>query len=309
MAYLIAGATGNVGGAAARFLLEKKKAHVRCLVRDAKSEKAKELAALGAKLISGSFEEPELWAEEALDGGLRGALLVSNNSLEQVTLERSFIQALAGSNVYLLKVSTCSDYVTAESPIQYGALQHQIEATLEATMGLQWTVLNPNIYMQNHLGDIFGTLPRKLLAYPRSKTELSSGRASLVDTRDVGEIAAKFLLLDDPSLHHGKKYSVCGPKGWSVKDLAAAYETALNLPGDTIRCEADLSESAFANGLVENAHFPQWLAVAVARSQVLFWASGKLEYPSSEAVLALHPTFRTFESWASEHAPMVKFLE
>ena len=50
------------------------------------------------------------------------------------------------------------------------------------------------------------------------------------------------------------------------------------------------------------------LRLAVARNHT-FWAEGRLDYPSSEAVLALHPTFRTMEAWVKEHAPMVRFAE
>ena len=65
-------------------------------------------------------------------------------------------------------------------------------------------------------------------------------------------------------------------------------------------------EADFATHLEKNASFPRWLALAVARNHI-FWADGKLDYPSAELVLALHPTFRTMEEWVKEHAPLVKF--
>ena len=67
-----------------------------------------------------------------------------------------------------------------------------------------------------------------------------------------------------------------------------------------------MSEESFADHLETNAGFPRWLAVAVARNQIL-WAEGKLGYPSSEGVLAIHPTFRTMEEWVSEHKHLVRF--
>ena len=123
---------------------------------------------------------------------------------------------------------------------------------------------------------------------------------------DVGEVAAKLLLLSERSAHHGQRYHVCGPTSCSVRTLAALYESALGLPAGEISCVADLSEEAYAEQLEQKAGFPGWLAAAVARNQ-LFWAEGKLDYQSSDAILALHPTFRTMESWVAEHAPLVRF--
>jgi len=54
---LVAGATGQQGGALARLLLQRGHA-VRALARDPQSEKATELAQAGAKLVRGDFSDP-----------------------------------------------------------------------------------------------------------------------------------------------------------------------------------------------------------------------------------------------------------
>ena len=56
----------------------------------------------------------------------------------------------------------------------------------------------------------------------------------------------------------------------------------------------------------EKAGFPPWLARAVTIGNARYWAKELCDYPSSPAVLALHPTFRTFEAWVDEHVPMVR---
>jgi len=58
---------------------------------------------------------------------------------------------------------------------------------------------------------------------------------------------------------------------------------------------------------LEQAGFPDWLARAVAVAQARYAAEGLNDYPSSEAVLALHPTFRTFQAWVDEQKPLVQF--
>ena len=150
-------------------------------------------------------------------------------------------------------------------------------------------------------------MPKKLLAYPRTEAQLESGKCRSVDTRDVGEVAAKLLLLDAAAAtaHHRQLYDVSGPEGWSVRGLATLYEGALELPSGTIAC-LTLSEDEAAAGL-KQAGLPDWLAAAVAVGQARYGAEGKNDYPSSEAVLALHPTFRTFQAWVEEHKGLVKF--
>lgn len=307
----VSGATGNVGGACARYLLSQG-AKVRCLVRDRNSEKSLALQELGAELVYGDFENPESLSS-ALEGTV-SALLTCSNQLEQVVLETNFIHAFETATTckYLVKLSTCGcpGYCATDSSIEYGRWHATIEEALEASSILSWTILQPNDFMQNHAGDIFGSLPyHKALVYPRTTEQMSSGCANIVDTRDVGEIAAKLLLVENEEerrTHYGKRYHVCGPKGWSIRNLAALYEEALSLPEGSITCHEGMSEAAFADHLETNASFPRWLAIAVARNQ-LFWAEGKLDYASSEPILRLHPTFRTMEAWVKEHAPLVQF--
>ena len=326
---LVTGATGNVGGACARHLLSSG-ATVRCLVRDSTSEKSLALKAAGAELVSGDFAHAASLAAALV--GVDSVLLACSNQPEQVDLETNAIRAAADSASckYLVKLSTCgcAGYCTADSAIEYGRWHAAVESALEAQASLSWTVLQPNDYMQNHLGDVFGSLPHKSLSYPHT-----SSVARIVDARDVGEVGAKLLLLgaEARAAHHGQRYHVCGPSGVSVRGLAALYETALSLPAGAVACVEGLSEAAFAESLVAQAGMPRWLAVAarvakyqstspaplaclirapcffqVARNHA-FWAEGKLDYPSSEAVLALHPTLRTVEAWVEEHAPLVQW--
>ena len=176
------------------------------------------------------------------------------------------------------------------------------------SLGHSATAHGARVLCRHSAGDIFGTLPKKLLAYPRSEAQLESGKCRAVDTRDVGEVAAKLLLIHASrrpaaAAHHGQRYDVSGPEGWSVRGLAALYEGALELPSGSIAC-LTLSEDEAAG--LEQAGFPDWLARAVAVGQARYGAAGMNDYPSSEAVLALHPTFRTFQAWVDEHKALVK---
>ena len=73
--------------------------------------------------------------------------------------------------------------------------------------------------MANHLGDVFGTLPQGIIAYPVGP-EIKWG---FVHTGDVGDAAAKLLLAKDPSTFHGCKLDVSGPETLPMGELADLY--------------------------------------------------------------------------------------
>ena len=76
---LITGATGNQGGAIARQLLADGY-RVRAMTRDPEGDKAKALAAQGARVVQGDLDDPKT-LERALDGAW-GAYAVQSNSQE-----------------------------------------------------------------------------------------------------------------------------------------------------------------------------------------------------------------------------------
>ncbi|HSM26031.1 MAG TPA: NmrA family NAD(P)-binding protein, partial [Anaerolineaceae bacterium] len=90
---LIFGATGNIGGATTRELL-KRDWNVRAVTRNPSSEKALELARLGANVVQANMDDPtslnnvfegmtkvmsvQNWSVSGVDGEIRQAKLVAN---------------------------------------------------------------------------------------------------------------------------------------------------------------------------------------------------------------------------------------
>lgn len=290
---LIAGGTGNVGSACVR-ALSGAGVQVRVLTRDAMSEKAARLAALPkVTLVQGEYGDAAS-LQKALEG-VSMAFLGNANTHTQVQEEKGFIDAAAasGSCKYLVKLGTCNvgDYMQA---IEYGRFHAEIEAHLRAT-NLEWTVLHPNDFMQNHLGDIFGTLPLGIVAYPFPV----GAEATIVDTEDVGEVVAALLQAKDRSKHVGQHYDVAGPEPMTTGALAAMYTEALGRPIAAVQCSA---EEWVANGV--KAGFPDWFARAICTQFTDFWGTGKLNFPSSPAILELCPPRRTMKAWIEVHAPL-----
>jgi len=327
---LVCGATGNTGKATIQELCKESPDHVQvlALVRDPNSDKAQQLkttldtavaaaaAAAAVTIIKGSFDDPAS-LQKAFDACQPDAcFLACSNQLNQIELETNVIEAAekCSSCNYLVKISTCgavSDkvgpYIGPNSVIAYSRSHAIIEERLKqiSTTKLHYTVLRPNCFMQNHAGDIFGTMSHKFISYPHL-----SAAASIVDARDVGAVAAKLLLmpLEERKLKHaGKFYDVCGPEALTVQDLAALYSKELSKAQKITIQAKECDIATFQSGLVQGAGFPEWLAEAVTKNHKMFWAEGCLNYPSSPQVLELQPTFRTMQEWVKEMAPMVQF--
>jgi len=290
---VVAGGTGNVGAAAVR-ALSSAGVPTRVLTRDPENEKAKPLASLpGVSIIKADLADAAALA--AAFEGARAAYVSCSNSKQQIDLEKNLIDAAASapSCEYLVKIGTCGveGYTLGDSTIEYGRFHAEIEEHLAAST-LKWTVLRPNYFMQNHMGDIFGTLPKNLVVYPMPP----KAQARMIDTRDIGEVAAALLKVEDVSCHSGKFYDVCGPESVSTEAMAEMYSEAT---GRKIAA-VESSKEDWAKA-AEGAGFPDWLAAAIALGMESFWGTGKMDYPSSAEVLELCPPKRTMKQWIGEH--------
>lgn len=165
---------------------------------------------------------------------------------------------------------------------------------MEKTAGaMKWTVLCPNWFMSNHLGDIFATLPMGIIAYPLEP----EAKAAIIDPRDVGDLDAKLMSAPDPSVFHGLKLDVSGPEKISVSEIAALYSESLGRPVTAVKPSVDEWIGAAVGG-----GFEEWLARAVSLN-FLHWEAGDLSFPTSPEALALSPPKRTMGSWIKEWSP------
>ncbi|CAE7708668.1 azoB [Symbiodinium pilosum] len=272
---------------------------VRILSRDASSAKAQKLSDLpGVTCIQGDMSDKAALAL-AFDG-IVACFLGCSNSETQVCDEKNFIDVACEAGCqYMVKLGTCGapGYTSMDSVVQYGRFHAEIEKHLAST-GLAWTVLRPNFFLQNHMGDVFGAVPQGVVAYPLQPTSL----ARSVDTRDIGDLAAKLLMLskEEWKMHAGKIYDVCGPEAVSTTDVASYFAGALDRTVAAVQVTPDEWRSN-----AEKAGFPSWLAEAVCRNFTDFWDKGLLDFPSSPEVFELCPPTRTLKAWVEEHASLV----
>ena len=198
---LLTGATGRVGSAAAR-ALARANISFRVLVRDP-DKVAFDVREVD--VVQGDFSDAASVAK-ALEGVDR-TLIVMGNHPEQSRLEQQFSSLAADAGVsHLVKVSSmeAAPDATATLPKHHFYTEQYI-----ATLGVDWTFLRPNYYMQN------------MLMYAAS---ISKAKTAMIDARDVGEIAAVVLAGDG---HSGQAYRLTGPALMDFYEVADHMSTVL----------------------------------------------------------------------------------
>ena len=211
---LLTGATGRVGSAAARALL-RAQIPFRVLVRD-----PGKLGVDGEmmEVVEGDLGDPRA-VEQALEGISR-ALIVMGNHPDQSILERQFATLAGNTGVsHLVKVSSmeAAPDATAILPKNHFGTEQHI-----ASLGIGWTFLRPNYYMQNMLMYSGSIARTNSFALP-----LGDAKTAMIDARDVGEVAAVVLTTEG---HARQTYRLTGPELIDFYEVAARMSAVLDRP-------------------------------------------------------------------------------
>ncbi|MCC9077838.1 NmrA/HSCARG family protein [Litorilinea aerophila] len=145
---LVFGATGNMGGAAARELL-KRGWRVRAVTRDPQSEKAQALAALGAELVQADMDDPAS-LEAAFDGVTR-VFSVQNWSISGVEGEirqgKHVADAAKTAGVTHL-VFGSAGVGQPDTGVPHFDCKVVVERYMRDELGLPVTVIRPGPFME-----------------------------------------------------------------------------------------------------------------------------------------------------------------
>jgi uncharacterized protein YbjT (DUF2867 family) len=278
---LVTGATGKQGGATARRLLAEGRP-VRALVRDPSAPAATALAAAGARLARGDFDDPAS-LPPALDGvaAVFGVPPVAFGPAGPVTdLEagrgRTLIDAAAAAGIEQVVFSTVASS-SAESRDPTG--KELIERYLHDHIA-QPTVLRPVRFMTNYLGvgvmgiDGISSGVHRHLFPPHEPMQV-------IALEDIAEFAA--LAFADPARFAGRTLELAGDQPTPVA-AAAAITEATGIP---VRYE-QLTDS-------EAAAISPLIAEMKKR-----WEAGHHWHADIEALRIIHPGLRTLTDWLNE---------
>ena len=283
---LITGATGTSGREVVNELQRLGATKVRAMVRD--PARAVFVREAGFETAEGDFDKPETLGA-ALEG-VETALLLTPPSPNTVAHQGAFIESAKRAGVRrVVKLSAVG--ADASAPEGFGKWHGQTEELLKSS-GLGWTILRPNFFMQNLLGQA-QTIASQGAIYQVG----GDARASLIDARDIAAVAARTLADEG---HEGKTYTLTGPESLSYADVAAKISEATGKSVIYVPITAEqFREGALAQGL------PEWLVGALERLNEIF-AGGHAEEVTDDVrrVGGREPT--TFGEFARDYAPAFK---
>ena len=221
--FVIAGATGNTGGVAARTLLAQGQP-VTVLVRDAR--KAESLREKGAQVASVSLEDAHALAR-VLTGAEGAYLLIPPNYQAESALGYGFRtgDALADAvktsgipHVVLLS-SVGAQHPDGTGPIR--TLNHAESVIGPAAKNL--TILRAGYFLQNWASGVEGARSEGVL----HNFLTPDRKIPMISTVDIGRIAAGYLT----AAARGRRVvELAGPEDYSPRDIAQAFSAALKKP-------------------------------------------------------------------------------
>ena len=215
---LVSGATGQQGGVTARNLLERGFA-VRALTRDPDKPEARELADLGAEIVSGDLED-RASIDRVLDG-VHGVFAVQ--TFWEVGVEGEVRQGVLLADA--AKAAGVEHFVYSsvgsahrDTGIPHFDSKFEVEEHVRAS-GVPYTVLRPVFFMQNWefmrepiLG---GTLPQPL--DPDRPFQM-------IDAWDIGVFAA--MAFEDPEAWIGREVELAGDD-MTMPEIAGTFSRVI----------------------------------------------------------------------------------
>ena len=233
--------TGHIGNKLANILLDRK-AEVTVIARH--PEKVKDLARRGAKVITGTHNDPAI-VEQAVRGAdalfwLTPAEMTSHDPL-------GFARRMADAGASVLRKHPDLHVVELSSagaflPSGTGPIVGHYETEEKfRSAGKNIVSLRPNEFMEN----VFFALPT-IIAQDSIYTSISgSAKAPMIATQDIAEVAAEFLL-NPIDGHH--VIDIVGPQEISFDEWARIAGQAIGKHIRVVTIPGEQLKSAMSNG-------------------------------------------------------------
>lgn len=248
---LVTGASGTVGTELVR-LLAQRGASVRVLTRTTPHPRG---MPPNVEAVSGDLTRPETLTA-AMAGVTRLYLLTpAAPTRAHLHMQSTALRAAIAADVEHI-VAQSVLFAAPAAPVEVMRSHAQCEEMLR-TCGLGWTILRPNSFMQNLL--VFAPAIRATGTLAVAGTGV---RLSLVDARDVAEVAATVLT---GTGHEGRTYQLTGPCALGFVELAEhlanATDTAVRyLPVAPEQTAAGMRATGAADFAIDTAlaHLEYW---------------------------------------------------
>jgi uncharacterized protein YbjT (DUF2867 family) len=281
--YLVAGATGNVGGELVRILAGAGE-RVRALSRAGRRDGLP----AGVEAVAGDLDQPESLADAL--AGVRGMFLLAGyqdmpgllDTVRRAGVERVVLLSGGSAEIGDINNAISAYMIRSETAVK--------------DSGVPWTILRPRGFMSN----TFQWLPQ-LRAGDLVRAPFAGVRAAVIDPHDIAAVAAEALRADGQRTdeqrtdeHQGRIYDLTGPESLLPADRVAVLARVL---GRDLRFEGQSNDEA-------RVEMSAAMPARYVKAFFEFYVEGTLDdstvLPTVQEVLGRPP--RTFEQWAVAHA-------
>ena len=212
---LVTGATGNTGGYAIKYLLEKQ-VPVRALVHQI-DQRSDALAAMGAEIVLGDLSDLES-VTSALKG-ISSAFFVFPIAHPGIIEATAFFAQAALENG-VGQIVNLSQFGAHRHVRSHGAQNHWIAERVFERSGVPVTQLRPTLFAEWFLYQASNIRTKSQFYLP-----FGEARFAPIATEDIGRVIAA--ILADPEPHAGKSYDLFGPKILDMTEAAAVFSEVL----------------------------------------------------------------------------------
>lgn len=209
MPIIVTGASGGFGRQTAELLLERVPASEVILVTR-NVDKLKDLAARGAQVRQGDFDDPES-LKKAFAGGEKMLLISTARVGGRVAQHRNAIEAAKAAGVRHVAY-TSSAGIHPDNPAIVIRDHTATEEMLRAS-GMAWTFLRDNHYAEA----VATAIAPRAVAIGAWIASAAEGRVGSVSRDDCAACAVA--VLTTPG-HENKAYELTGPRTWSFREIS-----------------------------------------------------------------------------------------
>lgn len=279
------GATGKVGKELLNFLSQ---AGIPTIAVTRNKRKVKEIPFI-------EWIEADMLDKESLNKTMEGsrAVFLASSPGENVVKEQNNVieTATAMGVQHLVKLSSAG--TSKDATFFLTQTHYQIEELLKASK-LGWTILQPNSFMQNWLGDLSQTVKKERRIYEAS----GDGKKPFIDTRDIAEVA--FNALTEPEKHNKKTYFLTGGEAVNFGQVATAISKAIGEKVEYV--QLTLPE---AKQRMEQQGIPQW-AIGALLSVAEGQRNGQATFVNNTVQEILNKPPRTIDDFSKDYIEWLK---
>lgn len=196
-------------------------------------------------LVKGNLSKPDT-IKKAMEG-IESAFLMSPITDSQFKLEKNFIDAAKKAGIkHVVKYSAIG--ADADSPSLILKSHGESEKYLKKS-GLRYTIIRPNIFMQNFV-EFYGQDIKKK---KQLKLPLKNAKCGYIDARDTARLIKKVLTSNSQK---NKTYTLTGPESLNCKEIAELLSDTMGKKINYVdikpkEFKQDLIKSGFKEPLAE----------------------------------------------------------